>query len=38
VDVLRLDFASNLFESKGTPDESWGLDNVRIEIVGGSAE
>ena len=27
---LRLDFSSSLFEGKGTDDESWGLDNVRI--------
>ena len=27
---LTLNFRSSLFEGKGTPDESWGLDNVRI--------
>ena len=27
---LRLDFNSSLFEGKGTADESWGLDNVRL--------
>jgi len=27
---VRLDFSSSLFEGKGTDDESWGLDNVRI--------
>jgi hypothetical protein len=29
-DSLQLDFSSSLFEGKGTPDESWGLDNVRV--------
>jgi hypothetical protein len=37
--TLRLDFASDLFEGKGTADESWGLDDVRVSIsterVGG---
>ncbi len=32
-DVLELDFTSSLFEGKGTDDESWGVDNVRIETV-----
>jgi hypothetical protein len=27
---LRLHFNSSLFEGKGTPDESWGLDNVSV--------
>lgn len=31
---LELDFTSNLFEGKGTNDESWGIDNVVIETVG----
>jgi hypothetical protein len=30
--VLVLDFASDLFEGKGTQDESWGLDNVTMTI------
>lgn len=29
-ETLVLDFASSLFEGKGTGDESWGLDNVRV--------
>jgi hypothetical protein len=29
-DVLVLNFSSSLFEGKGTADESWGLDNVRV--------
>ena len=29
-DVLALNFSSSLFEGKGTEDESWGLDNVRV--------
>jgi hypothetical protein len=28
--TLELDFSSSLFEGKGTRDESWGLDNVRV--------
>ena len=28
--TLKLHFASRLFEGKGTDDEAWGLDNVRI--------
>lgn len=28
--MLALDFSSSLFEGKGTDDESWGLDNVRV--------
>ena len=31
-DTLILSFASSLFEGKGTDDESWGLDNVRVSI------
>jgi hypothetical protein len=27
---VRLDFTSSLFEGKGTADESWGLDNVKV--------
>ena len=30
---LTLNFSSSLFEGKGTADESWGLDNVRISSV-----
>jgi hypothetical protein len=29
-DTLVLNFSSSLFEGKGTGDESWGLDNVRL--------
>src|SRR5215471_7968079 len=29
-DTLVLNFSSSLFEGKGTDDESWGLDNVRV--------
>lgn len=29
---LILHFSSSLFEGKGTEDESWGLDNVRVTI------
>jgi hypothetical protein len=32
---LGLEFASDLFEGKGTDDESWGLDNVRVSIGEG---
>jgi hypothetical protein len=28
--TLKLEFASSLFEGKGTADESWGLDNVVV--------
>ena len=31
--ALTLDFSGSLFEGKGTEDESWGLDNVRITTV-----
>jgi hypothetical protein len=27
---LKLDFAGSLFEGKGTGDEAWGIDNVRV--------
>ncbi len=27
-----LNFASDLFEGKGTDDESWGLDNVKVVV------
>jgi NIPSNAP len=30
---LVLEFASDLFEGKGTNDESWGLDNMTVEVV-----
>jgi hypothetical protein len=33
-DTLVLNFRSSLFEGKGTGDEAWGLDNVRV----GTAE
>ena len=29
-ETLVLDFSSSLFEGKGTDDESWGLDNLRV--------
>jgi uncharacterized protein (TIGR03437 family) len=29
-EALALDFSSSMFEGKGTDDESWGLDNVRV--------
>jgi hypothetical protein len=29
-DTLIPNFSSSLFEGKGTDDESWGLDNVRV--------
>ena len=31
--TLKLDFASSLFEGKGTDDESCALDNVRVETT-----
>ena len=34
---LTLHFSSSLFEGKGTADESWGLDNVRVSIVPDSS-
>jgi hypothetical protein len=33
-DVVKFSFSSSLFEGKGTADESWGLDNVRVESLG----
>ena len=41
-DGMALDFSSSMFEGKGTDDESWGLDNVRVSTnadgpVAGSA-
>ena len=30
---LALNFSSSLFEGKGTGDESWGLDNVRVSTI-----
>jgi hypothetical protein len=35
---LELQFTSSLFEGKGTADESWGLDNVRLETTEVTAE
>jgi len=29
-DTLVVNFSSSMFEGKGTDDESWGLDNVRV--------
>ena len=29
---LALEFAGDLFEGKGEPDESWGLDNVSVKV------
>jgi hypothetical protein len=34
-DSLTLEFASDLFEGKGTQDESWGLDNVKVSVNAG---
>jgi hypothetical protein len=34
-DSLVLEFASDLFEGKGTDDESWGLDNVKVTVGTG---
>jgi hypothetical protein len=31
-ETLIMHFSSSLFEGKGTDDESWGLDNVRVSI------
>ena len=30
--TLRVDFQSDLYEGKGTKDEAWGLDNVKITV------
>src|SRR5260370_896437 len=32
-DTLVLNFSSSLFEGKGTDDESWGLDNIRVTVA-----
>jgi hypothetical protein len=32
---VQLDFTSRLFEGKGTHDESWGIDNVRVDAING---
>jgi hypothetical protein len=34
-DALTVEFAGDLFEGKGTGDESWGLDDVIVRIRGG---
>jgi hypothetical protein len=31
--TLALEFTSDLFEGKGTGDESWGIDNLKIETL-----
>jgi hypothetical protein len=31
-DALTLEFAGDLFEGKGTDDESWGLDDVQVSV------
>jgi hypothetical protein len=31
--TLVLEFASDMYEGKGTDDESWGLDNVRVSVA-----
>lgn len=36
-DTLELDFSSQLFEGKGTDDESWGIDNIRVETADASS-
>lgn len=36
-DSLTLEFSSDLFEGKGTEDESWGLDDVRVSVTTPSA-
>jgi hypothetical protein len=36
-DSLALEFASDLFEGKGTGDESWGLDDVRVSVDAGES-
>ena len=30
-----MEFASNLFEGKGTEDEAWGLDDVKVSVISG---
>jgi hypothetical protein len=32
-DELTLEFSSSLFEGKGDADESWGIDNVQVEMT-----
>lgn len=32
-DTLVLEFSSDMYEGKGTEDESWGLDNVRVSVA-----
>jgi hypothetical protein len=32
-ETLAVNFSSSLFEGKGTGDESWGLDNVRVSTI-----
>jgi hypothetical protein len=34
-DALVLEFVGDLFEGKGTKDESWGLDDVRVSVRDG---
>jgi hypothetical protein len=36
--TLALDFSSDLFEGKGTEDESWGLDNVTVRLDAPTAD
>lgn len=36
-ETLALNFSSSLFEGKGTEDESWGLDNVRVSTNPGAS-
>ena len=31
-ETLTLEFSSDMYEGKGTEDESWGLDNVRVSV------
>src|SRR5262249_51226700 len=35
---IALDFSSSLFEGKGLGDESWGLDNVRVNVEGAAGK
>ena len=32
-DTLTLEFAGDLFEGKGTGDESWGLDDLKVIVT-----
>jgi hypothetical protein len=34
-DSMTLEFSSDLYEGKGTKDESWGLDDVRVTVGDG---